>query len=53
LLRLVRGRIVDGPTPDGTYVIEVLAEDESIARNKLDILRERTDIVRSADPVKP
>jgi hypothetical protein len=53
LLQLVRGRIIDGPTTDGTYIIEVLAEDQSMVQKKLEMLRERSDIVRSADPVKP
>jgi hypothetical protein len=53
LLQLVRGRVIDGPTTDGAYLIEVLAEDQSIAQKKLQTLRERADIVRSADHVKP
>ena len=53
LLQIVRGRLIDGPTTDGTYTIEVLAEDESIAHKKLEVLRQRTDIVRSANPIKP
>jgi anti-sigma factor RsiW len=53
LLQIVRGRVVDGPAPDGTYIIEVLAEDESVAHRKLDTLRERTDIIRSAHPITP
>jgi anti-sigma factor RsiW len=53
LLQLVRGRVIDGPTTDGAYIIEVLAEDQSIAQKKLETLRERADIVRSVDHVKP
>jgi len=53
LLQLVHGRVIDGPRADGTYMIEVLAEDESITQTKMELLRKRTDIVRSADSVKP
>lgn len=53
LLQLVRGRIIDGPTTGGAYIIEVLAEDESVAKKKREMLHERIDIVRSVDHVKP
>jgi anti-sigma factor RsiW len=53
LLLLVHGRVIDGPTSGDAYIIEVLAEDESTAQKKREMLRERTDIVRSVDPVKP
>ncbi len=53
LLQFVRGHVIDGPTTDGTYIIEVLAEDESIAHKKLEMLRERAEVIRSADLVKP
>jgi anti-sigma factor RsiW len=53
LLQTVRGRLVDGPTVDGNYTIEVLAGDESTAQNKLEMLRLRTEVVRSAVSLKP
>jgi len=46
-LQSVRGRIIDGPAPDGGYTVEVPATDESAARQKLDTLQGRTDIIRS------
>lgn len=53
LLQQVRGRITQGPIADGLYTIEVLSTDASTIQRKADLLRARTDIVRSADPVKP
>jgi len=53
LLQAVRGRIVDGPNPTGLYTIEILSGDAETSRNKLGRLRERTDVVRSAEIEKP
>lgn len=52
LLQQVRGRITQGPTSEGAYMIEVVSTDESTTTRKADLLRARTDIVRSADPAK-
>ena len=49
LLQTVRGRIVDGPNANGLYIIEVLAAGAETSREKLDQLRARIDVVRSAD----
>jgi putative zinc finger protein len=53
LLQSVRGRVIDGPTIDGLYTIEVLAENESTTQKKLETLKERTDVIRSAEAIKP
>lgn len=53
LLQDLHGRITDGPTADGRYTIEVPAADASAVQHKLDLLRGRQDIVRSADPTAP
>jgi anti-sigma factor RsiW len=49
LLQTIRGRIVDGPNPNGLYIIEVLAADAETSREKFERLRARIDVVRSAD----
>jgi anti-sigma factor RsiW len=53
LLQQVRGEITHGPTAEGFYTIEVLSTDGSTTQRKVDLLSARTDIVRSADLVKP
>jgi anti-sigma factor RsiW len=53
LLQSLQGRVVDGPAQDGTYIIEVTAADASVKQNKVELLKKRTDIVRSAETVKP
>lgn len=49
LLGELRGQIVSGPQVDGSYVIEVLANDEARAQAKLETLRARVDLVRKAE----
>jgi hypothetical protein len=49
MLKTVQGRVIDGPTPTGTYVIEVLAGDAETIRKKLEMIRGQTDVIRSAD----
>jgi anti-sigma factor RsiW len=49
LLQTVRGRIVDGPDLDGLYIVEVLAAGAETSREKLERMRARIDVVRSAD----
>ena len=53
LLQTVRGRIIDGPTPEGVYTLEVLAVDQEVAHEKLEILRNRPDLVRSSSLMSP
>lgn len=53
LLQQVRGRIVQGPMADGRYTIEVPSPDASTTQRKVELLSARTDIVRSAELVKP
>jgi len=52
-LGAIGGRIVDGPNHAGVYTIEVPAEDVEASRNKLDLLRRSTNVVRSADFEEP
>jgi anti-sigma factor RsiW len=49
----IRGRIVDGPTPDGAYVVEVPALDYTTSHTKVEALRAKSDIVRIAEPMTP
>ena len=53
LLRSVSGRVVEGPAQDGTYIIDVTAADAAIAQSKVELLKKRTDVVRSAEASKP
>lgn len=53
VLETVHGRIIDGPTTDGLYTMEFPVADEATARQKLETIRERTDVVRSADLYSP
>ena len=49
----IRGRIVDGPAPDGAYVVEVPALDQTTSHTKVEALRAKSDIVRIAEPMTP
>ena len=53
LLQGVHGRIVDGPTRDGAYIMELLAGGQTAAQKKIDILRGQTESVRTVEPVTP
>ncbi len=53
LLSQVKGSIVGGPTAEGVYIVEVLASDRERAAAKAAMLRERSDLVQSAEPLAP
>jgi anti-sigma factor RsiW len=53
VLQDVTGRIVDGPTSDGFYIVEVPARDQVATQKKLETLRAMTDVIRQADQVQP
>jgi hypothetical protein len=53
LLQGMHGRIVDGPTRDGAYIMELPAGDQTAAQKKIDILRGQTESVRTVEPVTP
>ena len=53
LVQGMRGRIVDGPTPDGAYIMELPAGDQAAAQKKVDALRSQTESVRTVEPVTP
>jgi anti-sigma factor RsiW len=46
LLRTVHGRIVDGPSPDGGYVVEIRPAPTPGGETPLQILRNRIDLVK-------
>jgi hypothetical protein len=46
LLRTVHGRIVDGPSPEGSYVVEIRPDSMPGGENALQILRNRIDLVK-------
>ena len=49
----VQGRIVDGPSPEGFYTIEVPGDNASAVERRIETLRAQRDLVRVAEPVKP
>ena len=51
LVQGLRGRIVDGPTSDGAYIMEVPAGDQAAAQKKVDVLRSQRESVRTVEPV--
>ena len=53
LLTTVRGRIVDGPSSELAYVVQVIAGDPNVSSKTLETLRARPDIIRSADAISP
>jgi len=53
LVQGLGGRIVNGPTPDGTYIMELPAGDQTAVQKKVDILRSQTESVRTVEPVAP
>ena len=53
LLQLVHGRIIDGPTAEGLYTLEILGPDTASGGPPLKLLRAHPNVVRSADPVAP
>jgi hypothetical protein len=53
LIQGMHGRIVDGPTSDGAYIMEFPAGDQAAAQKKVDALRRETESVRMVEPVTP
>ena len=53
LLEQVHGRITNGPSGEGLYTIEVPSIDSATALKKLDLLKSRADIIRSAKILSP
>ena len=51
LVQGLRGRIVDGPTSDGAYIMEFPAGDQAAAQKKVDVLRSQRESVRTVEPV--
>ncbi|MDF0644476.1 MAG: zf-HC2 domain-containing protein [Nitrospira sp.] len=49
----VHGRIVDGPTTGGSYLLEVKAVDPAMSRRILDMLRAQDRVVSRAEAVVP
>ena len=52
LLQSLLAHVVDGPTQDGIYVIEMTAADVSTVQDKMELLKKRTDVVRSVEEFK-
>ena len=53
LLHDLHGNLRSGPSREGVYVIEIPATDASVAENKVELLRKRTDVIRSAEILMP
>ncbi|MGH7258112.1 MAG: anti-sigma factor family protein [Nitrospiraceae bacterium] len=52
-LRALRGRIVDGPSPDGMYVIEITETDSSGLSERMTIVERQPDVIRTIERVTP
>jgi anti-sigma factor RsiW len=53
LIQGMHGRIVDGPTSDGAYIMELASGDQAAAQKKVDALRSEKESVRTVEPVTP
>lgn len=53
LVQEMRGRIVDGPTPEGAYIMELPAGDQAARQKKVDVLRSQKESIRTVEPVAP
>ena len=53
LIQRMGGRIVDGPSAEGFYTVEVPAGDAATASANLDALRSRSDVIRSVERLEP
>jgi len=49
----IHGRVVDGPTVDGSYVLEVKAAGATTSRQILDVLRSHDRVIAHADALPP
>jgi putative zinc finger protein len=49
----IGGRIVDGPSADGFYTIEVPVSDQALLEKQLESLQRQADLIRSAERLKP
>lgn len=49
----IGGRIVDGPSPDGFYTIEVPASDQALLEKQLESLQRQADLIRRAERLQP
>ena len=52
VLHDIGGRIVDGPSPDGFYTIEVPASDQALLEKQLESLQRQADLIRSVERLK-
>ena len=52
-LRMLRGRIADGPLPDGTYVIAIEEADSSGISERVTTVERQRDIIRTIERVTP
>jgi anti-sigma factor RsiW len=53
LLQDVRGRVVDGPTVEGFYIIEIPASDPTVVTQRLEALQNRPDVIRHVEALRP
>ncbi len=53
LLKEIRGRIIDGPTADGLYIMEIPAADRLAAQQKVQLLNNQSDVIRTAELINP
>jgi len=53
LLQDVHGRVVDGPTTEGAYIMEIPASDPAAIEQNLQALQSRHEIIRHVEALRP
>jgi anti-sigma factor RsiW len=53
LLKTMHGRVIDGPTADGAYIIEIPASDPAAVERHATTLRNRREVIRHLEVLTP
>jgi len=52
-LEKVNGQMVNGPMPEGSYIIQIQTTDQTVIEGKIAILRQNNEIIRSVEQIRP
>lgn len=53
VLHTIRGRIIDGPSPDGIYTLAIVQQSTITMDALLNELRQQSNLIRLAEPLQP
>jgi anti-sigma factor RsiW len=53
LLQDMHGRVVDGPTTEGAYIMEIPASDPAVIEQRLQALQSRHEVIRHVEALRP